>query len=263
LADSSRENVVARLLITSGAALNHNAHNTVNGQEKPVSLVLAEHLRNTRITWPSSLKALLSVQTRSTEPYERKTPREHQELAIAAVTEGFTKGKVSRGQLLMACGTGKTFVGQQVAEEINAKTVLLLFPSLMLLGQTLNDWAADASDGKGFDWLAVCSDETVTRTDEAIQHVQDLGITNVTTNPEHIRSFLTRERRSGVPLKVIFSTYQSTDRIAEAIKGLDPFDLIICDEAHRMASINRGGKKTTPSLSPLAMSKSPLDVASS
>jgi len=245
LSDSSRRKVVARVLISSGAALNRNAHDTVNGQEKPVYLVLAEHLQSARITWPSSLKALLSAQTKSAKSHERKTPRKHQSAAIAAVTEGFTKMKVSRGQLLMACGSGKTFVGQQVAEELNAKTVLLLFPSLMLLGQTLNDWAVDASDGKGFDWLAVCSDETVSaKTDEATQHVQDLGIPNVTTNPEHIHSFLTRKRRAGVPLKVIFSTYQSTDRIAEAIKGLDPFDLIICDEAHRMASINRGIKNS-------------------
>ena len=46
-----------------------------------------------------------------------------------------------RGQLVMACGTGKTLVGPFLAERLEAKRVLVLVPSLSLLGQTLREWA--------------------------------------------------------------------------------------------------------------------------
>jgi predicted helicase len=58
----------------------------------------------------------------------------------------------------MACGTGKTLVGSFLAEQMAAKRVLVLVPSLSLLGQTLREWATAVA----FDYLAVCSDETVT-----------------------------------------------------------------------------------------------------
>ena len=46
-----------------------------------------------------------------------------------------------RGQLVMACGTGKTLVGPFLADRLAAQRVLVLVPSLSLLGQTLREWA--------------------------------------------------------------------------------------------------------------------------
>ena len=53
-----------------------------------------------------------------------------------------------------------------------------------------------------------------------------------TTDADEIAAFIANPGR-----KVIFSTYQSSDRIAEAFKtnDLSPIDLIIADEAHRCA----------------------------
>ena len=64
-----------------------------------------------------------------------------------------------------------------------AKRVLVLVPSLSLLGQTLREWATATE----FDYLAVCSDETVTKDeqDAVVASTSELGIP-VTTDPERI-----------------------------------------------------------------------------
>ena len=69
-------------------------------------------------------------------------------------------------------------------------------------------------------------------TDAAIPSTADLGV-RVTTNPEKIRQFLDQPRQRPA---VVFATYQSSDRIATAQAGTTKkFDLVICDEAHRLA----------------------------
>jgi superfamily II DNA or RNA helicase len=118
-----------------------------------------------------------------------------------------------------------------ITEKLQAKRTLVLLPSLSLLKQTLNEWRANCTND--FASLPVCSDDTVASTDDAaIAHTADLGVP-VTTDPKDIAAFL--RRRSG-PL-VVFSTYQSSPQIAKAFAlGRVPgFDLIIADEAHRVA----------------------------
>jgi hypothetical protein len=81
-------------------------------------------------------------------------------------------------------------------------------PSLSLLAQTLREWSANAS--KPFDYLAVCSDETVAGGDEFVAHTAELGLP-VTTDPDLIAAFLRRRGR-----RVVFATYQSSLQIAAA-----------------------------------------------
>ena len=50
-----------------------------------------------------------------------------------------------RGRLIMACGTGKTFISLRIAEnEATNGLVLFLVPSIALLGQTLEEWSTFA-----------------------------------------------------------------------------------------------------------------------
>jgi len=129
----------------------------------------------------------------------------------------------------MACGTGKTLTALFIAQRLIATRTLVLVPSLSLLSDTLREWTANAPD---FDFLPVCSDDTVTEPDAAVSTTSDLGFP-VTTDPIEIAAFLRRPSAS----QVVFATYQSSPRIAEAFRmGQIPrFDLVIADEAHRCA----------------------------
>jgi superfamily II DNA or RNA helicase len=57
------------------------------------------------------------------------------------VVKGF--GAHDRGQMIMACGTGKTLAALFVAEHLKARRTLVLVPSLSLLAQTMREWTAN------------------------------------------------------------------------------------------------------------------------
>jgi predicted helicase len=80
-----------------------------------------------------------------------------------------------RGQLIMACGTGKTYVTLWIKEALEAERTLVLVPSLGLLSQLLREWTFAAATP--FEVLCVCSDQTVGSkgSDEAIHSVADLA----------------------------------------------------------------------------------------
>lgn len=244
LADSNRPSVTKRLLVTTASGLSRNAWDTIRAQEKPTDVVCSQALFDSRINWPSSLEDVLENVRRPKLERRPRQAKPHQDNAINDICTHFAKRSPQRGQVLMASGSGKTLVAQRATERLGAKTTLVLLPSLMLLGQTLRDWTADADTGHEFEWIAVCSDSSVERggTDHFVERVEDLGIPNVTTEPDEIRAFLTSRRRRGRPRRVVFATYQSSGRIAEAIKASQTsvkFDMVICDEAHRMARLSR------------------------
>lgn len=144
------------------------------------------------------------------------------------VVKGFDSH--DRGQMIMACGTGKTLAALFITEKLAADRTLVLVPSLSLLAQTLREWTANTKTG--FDFLPVCSDETVAEPDAVVANTSDLGFP-VTTKPQEIAAFL--RRRSA--RRVVFATYQSSPEIAKAFRlgRVPPFDLVIADEAHRCA----------------------------
>src|SRR6266542_2126 len=123
----------------------------------------------------------------------------------------------------MACGTGKTLVALWLAEAMGTQRTLVLVPSLSLLAQTLREWRANAS--RAFEALPVCSDETVRGEDLLLSHTTDLPFP-VTTAAAEIATFF---RKRGP--RVVFSTYQSSPKIAEAYaEGRVPgLDLVIAD----------------------------------
>ena len=226
LSESSRKIISYRLLIATAAELGHNAREAIEGQEKQVGYLLLSDLKKRNLRWPSSPDALFAKQ-----PKPRK-PRPDQTKAINDVVRNFRTH--NRGQLIRACGTGKTLIGLRVAEAMKAKRVLVLVPSLSLVSQILDDWTSDAI--RPFRFLPVCSDDTVRGEDHLVTHTSELGLP-ATTNPADVAKFL-----KGSGPRVIFSTYQSTPVIAAACKRyrLPPFDLAIADEAHRCAGLQTG-----------------------
>ena len=225
LSESNRPTFSYRLLIsTTSEGLHHIARGTVAAQEKPVFILERPDLNKSPVRWPTSLDDL-----RPSPPAEPAQPRDYQKDAIRKVVEGFATA--DRGQLLMACGTGKTLTAWFITDELAADRTLVLVPSLSLLKQTMREWQNSTGGAAQFASLPVCSDPTVTQHDDAPVHTCDLGVP-VYTDPAKIAAFLRECGR-----RVVFATYHSSPQIAKAfeLEGVPSFDLVIADEAHRCA----------------------------
>jgi predicted helicase len=168
LSESNRKGVDRRLLIASTDQIGANAKQVCDAQEKPVTHFLFSDFDKSAIEYPNNLSELNTARRK-----ERPSPRPHQKEAIDAVEKGFKES--DRGQLIMACGTGKTFTTLWIKERISAETTLVLVPSLSLLSQTLREWTFACNTP--FDGLCVCSDQSVgkrSNEDEIVQSVKDV-----------------------------------------------------------------------------------------
>ncbi|ULP48045.1 DEAD/DEAH box helicase [Mycolicibacter virginiensis] len=229
-----------RVIISTTDRWGKNAEAALEDQTKPVQRIgmaeIAESPIDWDIAWPAGGDLRIEL-----SPASRHQPRPHQEQAIDAVFRGFAAGN-DRGKLIMACGTGKTFTALKIAERTAAENggaarILFLVPSISLLSQTLRGWTAQTElDLRAF---AVCSDTKVSRTAEDY-NVHDVPIP-VTTDPARLAQEMEHRKRAK-GLTVVFSTYQSLAAVAEAQRlGVDTFDLVICDEAHRTTGVTLAG----------------------
>ncbi len=160
---------------------------------------------------------------------KKKDPKPHQLVALGDIVGGLSRGP--RATALMACGSGKTLVALWAAERLGARTVLVLLPSLALVRQTLHEWLHETS-WPDVQFLCVCSDPTVQpEEDSLLVRPSDLDFA-VTTQSAEVRRFLERPTQS---VRLVFSTYQSSQVVAAAVSGLVPFDLGVFDEAHKTA----------------------------
>jgi predicted helicase len=228
-----------RVIISTTDRWGKNAEDALEGQTKPVQRIgmaeIAESPIDWDIAWPAGdLQVSLS-------PTKRHQPRPHQDQAIEAVFRGFAAGN-DRGKLIMACGTGKTFTALKIAEHTasdnaGSARILFLVPSISLLSQTLREWTAQTElDLRAF---AVCSDTKVSRAAEDY-NVHDVPIP-VTTDPQVLAHEIAHRKRAA-GLTVVFCTYQSLPAVADAQElGVDDFDLVICDEAHRTTGVTLAG----------------------
>ncbi|WP_120897929.1 DEAD/DEAH box helicase [Helicobacter pylori] len=164
---------------------------------------------------------------------DKKSPRHHQTEAINATKEYFSNPKNTRGKLIMACGTGKTYTSLKIMEALDPKITLFLVPSIALLSQTFREYAQEKSDP--FYASIVCSDDKVGKSKN--EDNDDIKFSELPIKPstrlEDILSVYEKVQKENKRF-IIFSTYQSALRIKEAQEaGLGTIDLIICDEAHR------------------------------
>ncbi|MFU2078653.1 DEAD/DEAH box helicase, partial [Avibacterium endocarditidis] len=218
-----------RLIVTTTDHWSENAAESLNDQQPPVTVIDRSALENSLIDW-SSFQPSQEVKTRA-----KKTLREHQITALNKVKAGLQNA--DRGKLIMACGTGKTFTSLKIAEEIagKGKSVLFLVPSLALLSQSLTEWTQEADIP--LHSFAVCSDSDVGKQNKDNNDLVQTQIHELqypaTTNAASLFKAVTF-RHNDEAMSVVFSTYHSIDVIHQAQqKGLPPFDLVICDEAHR------------------------------
>lgn len=160
-------------------------------------------------------------------------PRNYQSEIINNILNGFKSE--NRGKLLAACGVGKTLISKWIMEKIDSDITLFVAPSLALIKQTIEEWFNKTEET--FDFIAVCSDSSVVnnikKNDEYFLLTSDVNFP-VTTDPSEIKSFIFN---SDQRKKVIFSTYQSIDAIANALINVKDFsfNLAVFDESHRTA----------------------------
>lgn len=230
LSESNTPAIDGRILMATTDLLSQNARRTCMQQEKPVRLYMRHSFEQSALQYPATYEEYLAGLFDSQAPVQTSgllTPRPYQRDAIEDVAEGLSR--VDRGQLIMACGTGKTLTTLWIKESLGAQNTLVLVPSINLLGQTLREWTRVAKDG--FSALCICSDASVANASSEDIGLMDLEFP-VSTKLEDIEAFL--QKRGN---RVVFSTYHSSPLISEAqADGLLPdFDLVIADEAHRCA----------------------------
>ena len=220
-----------RLVVTTTSKWGGNALRMLERQQPAVQRVDLFGLEATTIDWDDwNLDAWLKKDKPAPLGERRRRQlRPHQKEALADVHNGFADN--DRGKLIMACGTGKTLTALRIAEEVAGRGGRVLFaaPSISLLAQALREWGADAEIPiRAF---AVCSDEKVGSADGDGARTYDLPIP-ATTNAGDLARAASADAHGH--LTVVFSTYQSMERIAEAQDaGMPAFDLVVCDEAHR------------------------------
>ena len=129
----------------------------------------------------------------------------------------------ARGRIILPCGTGKSRIALRLIEELTTpgQVSAILCPSIALVAQLRREFLHNST--RPLAALAVCSDQTAARgTDLSQDQTADLSQVSasdvkgrVTTDPTKIADWI--ETVPQERLGVIFGTYQSSHRIAEAL----------------------------------------------
>ena len=249
---SSTKYFAERLLVATNKGWSANAVQTIELQEKPTTILSLDKIKHLNVDWSQYL------QDGTVQLQAKRKLRDYQEKAVDHSIVGFKS--FDRGQIVMPCGTGKTFTSLKLAERQVGQHGLVLFlvPSLALLSQTVDDWTQQSS--AKLTAIPVCSDASIRAKtprnasgasarplDPEVNSFASVldhhklsypATTNAKSLAEKVVTACARSRkRPDLGMTVVFSTYQSLSVIHEAQTkyGMTDFDLIISDEAHRTA----------------------------
>ena len=170
----------------------------------------------------------------------------------------------ARGRIILPCGTGKTRISLRIVEELTPPGGLsiVLCPSIALVAQIRREYLQHAATPLRA--LAVCSDETAgydpkkesSRNTAADPTLDNSNVSasevkgKVTTDPAEIADWI-RGGQSASQISVIFGTYQSGHRVAEALRETGAAaSVLVADEAHRTAGLRRKRNAKNGTLSP-------------
>ncbi len=232
----------ARYWVSTSNNWSTTADEEIQNQDIPFKRITLSDLQDSPADWQKLSDGLEG----KSALVEGKKPFEHQLTAVSRAGDYFANH--DRGKMIMACGTGKTYTAELIAERLlNGKgLVLFMVPSIALLGQTLNAWCADAK--KPIKAVCICSDSKASRkinkdADFTLDSTVDLALPASTDADSVKKQLLAYRDYDG--LVVVFSTYQSVDAVGDAQKAIlketdneyGVFGLIICDEAHRTTGV--------------------------
>ena len=223
----TRSEFGSMMLFYTASGYGKNVEGALNGHN--CKAFNFESLANSNVDWPDLASGITDI-----KPRPKYKLRNDQEKALSNVEAGF--GKNDRGQMIMACGTGKTLISLKMAESMVGKGGLVLYavPSISLMHQAIRHWSEQRGIPHGY--IGVCSDPNVSYGERTDIPIAEMEI-RVTTDPDRIAASLKRDSEK---MTVVFSTYQSMEKVAEAQKAVgEPFDLVLCDEAHRTTGVER------------------------
>ncbi len=264
LTESNRKEIIShRLLIATTDRIGANARRVC--EDHGVIRILRSRLESAALDYPADFAALPQAKRKP-----RPTPKEHQLEAIAAVVDALKTA--DRGQLIMACGTGKTYTTLWIKERlvtqqasnltaVRAEHVEAQESTHISTGSMRTDSGTNTAESIGatrtlvllpslgllaqtlrewtfaaatpFEVLCVCSDQTVgSKGSDEAIHSVADLAFPVTSDANEVKRFL-----SAAGNRVVFSTYQSSNVIAaaQADASIPAFDLAVADEAHRCA----------------------------
>ena len=252
-----------RWIVTNGDnPLSNNAQQALSMTDKPIKMVnIASDLRQQQAMFtdeecphcepnPDGEERHQTITCMQNEAVVQsiRILREHEQVESGGLPAG-----QARGKLILPCGTGKTRVSLRIVEELtpSGELAIVLCPSIALVAQIRREYLQNAE--QNIRALAVCSDETAgydPRKEGSRNTTDDPTVDNsnvsaaevkgkVTTDPAEIAQWI-RGRQGAGQISVIFGTYQSGHRIAEALdKTQVTATVLIADEAHRTAGLRR------------------------
>ena len=214
------------MVVFTGDSLTTHAQTRCN--EANVRIITRADLRASKFNW--------NMASKHATKHEPLPLRPHQKEAVLQTLSKFEDA--DRGQLIMACGTGKTLTSLHIAEQMAGKggLVLYLVPSISLIPQTMREWADNRSIPHKY--VAVCSDHTAGNDEEG--SITEIPIMPSTSVESLQREYKKWDRKTS--MCVVFSTYNSVEVASDALlkhdkKGM--FDLILFDEAHKTTGLEK------------------------
>jgi len=208
------------------------------------------------VALPTTLAELLVIESQTVSSatgaiQAPQVPLPHQVEATAHVQKVLESS--DRTTVHFACGTGKTLISWMLVDERVAvgETAVLFVPALSLARDAISTFMRQANGDVQYDILAVCSDVTVRYSNDAAVsnnsasndmdiNVSDLSTSDVTSDPAVIAAWLSKP---STMRRLLVATYQSSALVKEAVKTSEhTFNLLVGDEAHRLAGMGTFGK---------------------
>ena len=247
---STGHSFAERWLVVNGAVnVNANALRVMEGNKVAHINLYADikkHLDGAGGT-PLEDPALTAKQDTGAMQTRDSMQQEAVESSVAALKGLAQSGTgAARGRIILPCGTGKSRIALRLIEALTepGQVSAILCPSIALVSQLRREFLINGS--RPLAALAVCSDQTAAHgSDLSKDQTADLSRASardvkgrVTTDASEIAEWM-----GALPeghIGVIFGTYQSSHKIAEALTSSGTtLAVMVADEAHRTAGIRR------------------------
>ena len=262
-----------RWIVTNGDnPLGNNVKQTLAMASKPVKMVIiGNDLLQQQAAFTHEECLHCEPHPDEEEPQQTKTCMQTEAIAQSvrilkehehSESGGLPVGQ-ARGKIILPCATGKTRISLRIVEELTStgELSIVLCPSIALVAQIRREYLQHAE--KDIRALAVCSDETAgydpkkesSRNTAADPTLDNSNVSandvkgKVTTAPAEIAQWI-HDGQVTHQISIIFGTYQSGSRIAEALKETGvTTNVLVADEAHRTAGLRRKRKAQNGTLS--------------